>query len=138
MDILEETEVEYVTESTNRTFLEIARSGLHMSDFQRLYTMAPFTISEWAYMLNVSDRSLQRYIKSGHRFSTPESEKLLRLAHLFNRGVSVFEEAERFFGWLKHPSPVFKGETPLSMLDSIFGLEMVLDEIGRIEHGILA
>jgi uncharacterized protein (DUF2384 family) len=39
---------------------------------------------------------------------------------------------------MRHPNPFLGSKTPLEILDTSFGFEMVLDEIGRIEHGILA
>jgi uncharacterized protein (DUF2384 family) len=40
--------------------------------------------------------------------------------------------------WIRTPSIIFKGNTPLSLLDTSFGFDMVLTELGRIEHGIFA
>ncbi|MCH8558206.1 MAG: DUF2384 domain-containing protein [Balneolia bacterium] len=138
MDIIKDTEIEYLTETSHRTFLSIARSGLTSTDFMRLYTTYPFSLGDWAFMAGISERSLQRYIKTDHTFSIAESEKLLRLSHLLNRGLSVFGDQSRFFQWLKEPSVAFSGDTPFSLLDTIFGIDIVLDELGRIEHGILA
>ncbi len=135
-NIIRETEIPYVSEDKTREFMKMARKGLSINDFQLLAESAPLSLSEWSHMLNISERSLQRYQKSGHTFSLPESEKLLRLAHLFNKGKSVFGEPQKFFAWLKHPNAIFSGDTPQSLLNSSFGLELVLDELTRIEHGV--
>lgn len=138
MDIIKDTAVEYLTETSHRTFLEIARSGVRSKDFLRLYNSWQFSLADWSFMVGISERSLQRYIKTDHTFSVAESEKLLRLAHLLNRGSSVFGSAAHFQQWLREPSTAFRADSPFGLLDTIFGLDMVLDELGRIEHGILA
>jgi uncharacterized protein (DUF2384 family) len=39
---------------------------------------------------------------------------------------------------MKTPLHVFKGETPVSLLDTAIGFDMVFKELGRIEYGIFA
>jgi len=39
---------------------------------------------------------------------------------------------------MKTPLHVFKGETPVSLLDTSVGFDIVFKELGRIEHGIFA
>ncbi len=138
MDIIKDTAIEYLTETSHRTFLAISRSGVTSSDFLRLYREYDFSLADWAFMLGISERSLQRYIKTDHTFTVGESEKLLRLSHLLNRGLAVFGNSGRFQEWLKEGTPALSGDSPFELLDTIFGLDMVLDELGRIEHGILA
>ncbi len=138
INILEDTAVPYLSDKTSRKFLSMARNGLTISELNQLMESAPLTLSDWAHILCISERSLQRYQKSGHRFPVPESEKLLRIGQLFNKGRTVFGSDEKFFGWLKDRSAALGGESPLSLLDSIFGLDMVFDELMRIEHGVFA
>lgn len=138
MNIIKETEVAYMTESTSRSWINLARKGLTYEDFAMLYEMAPYTLHDWGGILGLSDRSLQRYQKSGGRFSMAVSEKLLMIAHLFNRGTEVFGSRERFFNWMNKPSAALNHNRPYDFLDSMFGLQMLLDELGRIEHGIVA
>lgn len=138
MNIIKETEVAYVTERTSRNWIGIAREGLTYEEFDQLYKVAPFNLSDWARILDLSERSLQRYQKNGGRFSMAVSEKLLMIGYLFNRGEDIFGEKERFFLWLARPSAALDGRRPFELMDSMFGLQLIQDELGRIEHGILA
>ena len=138
MNIIKETEVAYMSESTSRSWIRLARKGLTYEDFAMLYEMAPYSLQEWGGMLGLSDRSLQRYHKSEGRFSMAVSEKLLMIAHLFNRGTEVFGSRERYFSWMNKPSAALNHNRPNDLLDSMFGLQLLLDELGRIEHGIVA
>lgn len=136
MNTLKEAEVTYVTEEKAHRLLELARRGIEFEEFEELYRESPFSLAQWARFLAISDRSLQRYQKSGHRFSTPESEKILKIAHVMYRGKDVFGSPEVFHRWLGRPSAAMGGLAPESLFDSIIGLDMVLDELGRIEHGV--
>ena len=62
----------------------------------------------------------------------------LSLPGLYTRGEEVFGSMDKFKSWMKTPSHIFKGETPVSLLDTSFGFNMVFRELGRIEHGIFA
>ncbi len=138
MNILKEVEVPYITEKKSQYLLELARRGILFEEFLELYEQGPFTLAQWGRILSVSGRSLQRYQKSGHRFSTPESEKILKVAHVIYRGREVFGDSDTFFRWLARPSRALSNQPPESLFDSIIGLDMVLDELGRIEHGVTA
>lgn len=59
-------------------------------------------------------------------------------SQMLKRGVEIFGDKESFMAWLHCPSLAFAGQTPLSLLHTPSGVEMVLDEIGRIEHGVLS
>lgn len=138
MNIIKEAEVTYVTEETAHKLLEIARRGILYEDFEELYASAPFSLAQWARILSVSERTLQRYQKSGHCFSTPESEKILKVAHVMYRGREVFGSDAVFHRWLALSSVTLGGQAPETLFDSMIGLDMVLDELGRIEHGVPA
>ena len=45
---------------------------------------------------------------------------------------------DKFKTWVKTPSHVFKGEAPVTILDTSAGFDMVFKELGRIEHGVFA
>lgn len=138
MNILKEAEVTYVTEEKAHRLLELARLGIAFDEFESLFREAPFSLGQWAHILALSERTLQRYQKSGHRFSTPESEKILKIAHVMYRGREVFGSPGVYHRWLSRPSATLGGQAPESLFDSMIGLDMVLDELGRIEHGVPA
>ena len=66
------------------------------------------------------------------------SERILEIAEVYAQGLDVFGSVERFNSWLEHSSIPLGGQTPFSLLDTSFGIRMVKDEIGRIDHGIFA
>jgi uncharacterized protein (DUF2384 family) len=57
---------------------------------------------------------------------------------LFNKGVSVFGNTSNFLAWINSKSIPLGGVKPIDLLDNSFGINMVRDELIKIEHGILA
>ncbi|UFH52892.1 MbcA/ParS/Xre antitoxin family protein [Spirosoma sp. KNUC1025] len=39
---------------------------------------------------------------------------------------------------MNHPSPILNGKKPVDLLDTQFGFQAVLDELIRIDWGVLA
>ncbi|MGD0915713.1 MAG: antitoxin Xre/MbcA/ParS toxin-binding domain-containing protein [Thermodesulfobacteriota bacterium] len=90
-----------------------------------------------ATLLSVNQRTIQR-LSAGKVFSRTVSERILRIALVAARGEEVFGDRERFNIWLKEPNQAMLDQTPLSLLASDFGTDLVLEELGRIEHGIIS
>ena len=81
---------------------------------------------------------MQRYRKENKSFDLPQSEEILEIAMLFNRGVEVFGNLSRFNEWLGLENIVLGNIKPKSLLDSTFGINLLKEELIRIEHGILS
>ena len=66
-----------------------------------------------------------------------ESERLLRLALVFEKAVELFEgNADAARDWLKAPNKALAGESPLTIVETEIGAREVEDLIGRLEHGV--
>jgi putative toxin-antitoxin system antitoxin component (TIGR02293 family) len=115
----------------------LGEKGVSKEVVSRLAKHLCIGTGEMASLLSVNLRTIQRY-SSGKLFPRTMSERLLRIAIVVGRGESVFETQDRFCMWLKEPNRAIGGRTPLSLLSSDFGIEMVLDELGRIEYGIVS
>lgn len=57
---------------------------------------------------------------------------------LYKKGIDVFGVKENFYTWMDTVSVALGGVKPKDLLDTNFGITMVYDELGRIEHGIFA
>lgn len=118
--------------------IEVVRTGISPADFSELAQKVPFTIAEWADYLQLSERTIQRNQKEKKAFQPIQSEKIVELAMLYNYGVAVFGNKNSFDIWLDAKSIALDGRRPKELLDTNFGISLVKDELGRIEHGILA
>lgn len=108
------------------------------SEFKKVADKAPFTQAEWASILHLSERTLQRYAKSNGTFAPMNAERAMQIAHLLEQGKITFGKVENFYSWLKGNPSMLEGNLSFESLTSAEGIQMVLTQLGRIQHGILA
>ena len=70
--------------------------------------------------------------------SRDESDKLARLARIFDHAVRVFGDVTRARHWLEKPKRRFDGRNPLAMMRTEIGGRMVEEMLLQIEHGMFA
>ena len=71
-------------------------------------------------------------------FRPETTERMLELLRLYAIGEDTFGNLPAFRGWLGSPVPAFGNETPLSFLDTGFGIRMVATELERINYGVFS
>ncbi len=125
------------TLSNDFDIVRLAREGFPKRVLLNLAKKISLNIQELAGILHISERTLQRY-DDDEIIKTEYAEKAVELARLYTRGTDVFGSMDKFKLWMKAPSLVFKGEAPVSLLDTSAGFDIVFKELGRIEHGIFA
>jgi putative toxin-antitoxin system antitoxin component (TIGR02293 family) len=116
--------------------IDVARQGVTKKELSKLASRLGRKPADMAALLPIGRRTIQRYKEEDH-FHQDVSESILQLAEVVARGIDVFGDEQKFRQWLEYPSRPLAGRTPLSVLDSRFGMELVLHELGRIEHGII-
>ena len=130
---LSEVDVEYGVASR----IALVRAGIRRSALDAMINVTGFSIPEFARLIHLSDRTLRRY--TPHQHLPPEqSERMVALASLYSRGEEVFGSMERFKIWMGTSQIAFGDEQPKNFLDTIIGIGMITDELGRIEQGVFA
>lgn len=121
---------------TNRmSFIEVARSGLTKENFESLKMFTNLDVNTLAYILAITPRTIQRK-KSREKFQPETSERMLGLAEVYAEGIDIFVEKEKFQKWMESPSIALGGKSPLSLMDTLYGRQLVMDELGRIIYGV--
>ena len=118
--------------------IHVTRKGIDYNTFNEFTVSFPLNISTWSKILNMSERTIQRYRREKKRLDSIHTEKLLLIMLLFNKGVSVFGNITNFLAWINSKSIPLGGVKPIDLLDNSFGINMVKDELIKIEHGVLA
>jgi putative toxin-antitoxin system antitoxin component (TIGR02293 family) len=118
--------------------IDAVRTGISFNEFEKITNETPFSLVEWANYLQLSERTLHRTQKDKKAFQPIHSERIVELVMLYEYGVEVFGDKDNFNVWLNSTSIALGGRTPKELLDTKFGVGMVKDELGRIEHGVLA
>ena len=118
--------------------MNTARKGISFKYFDSLMKKFPFTMQHWAEFLHVSGKTLSRYQKEEKTFDALQSEKILQIELLYARGKEVFGSDAYFMIWLQTENLALGKIKPQDILDSSFGISLLMDELTRIEHGVLA
>ena len=88
--------------------------------------------------MDISSKSLTRYQQQNKPFKPSLTEKIIELAEVTNLGIEVFGNNEKFRVWLETPNYALGNLKPFDLLRDSYGKEMIIGELTRIEHGILA
>ena len=120
------------------SLIKMVRNGIGFASFDKFAHKSPFTSNEWSTYLHLSERTMQRYRIEKRTFDPLQSEKIIEIALFYSKGVEVFGSSEKFNSWLESSNLVLGNIKPKMLLDNSFGINMLRDELTRIESGILA
>jgi putative toxin-antitoxin system antitoxin component (TIGR02293 family) len=118
-------------------FINRIREGIPKAALDHLAAIIGFSSAEMAGIVHTSDRTLRRY-SSDQRLTADQSERVVELAKLYARGAEVFDSLELFKTWMLTPIDALGAKMPKEFLDTSMGIDLLMDELGRIEHGIFA
>jgi len=116
----------------------MVREGVPFPYFTKLSDHIHFDFEDWSSYLHLSERTIQRYKKENKSFDPLYSERILQIELLYKKGIAVFGVADNFYTWMDSVSLPLGNVKPKNLLDTSFGINSIYDELGRIEHGILA
>lgn len=115
--------------------MHIVRDGVSKKDLELLKSKADLDYTMLAKALSVTRATLINK-KTGEKFNSGLSEKILGMADLYSYGFEVFENEDRFNQWMARPNKALGGQAPYDLIDNQFGREEVKNLIGRIDYGI--
>jgi putative toxin-antitoxin system antitoxin component (TIGR02293 family) len=113
------------------------KKGLPISAFEKIQKELDISADTLASTVNIATRTLARRKKEG-RFHSDESERVLRIASLFDRALQVLHSQSRVQLWFKSPQKGLGGKTPLEYADTEPGAREVEDLLGRLEYGVFS
>ncbi len=111
------------------------KEGLPTTSFEKLREEFGVTAAELAKTLNINMRTLSRR-KQTARLDVDESERVYRLARLFQIALNLFEDAGLVKRWFAAPKEIYGGLTPLNYADTEPGAQEVEKQLRRLEHGV--
>ena len=111
------------------------KRGLPVDALTRLSHQIGVPENKLASAINLAQRTLTRRKKEG-RFKTDESERVLRIARLFEKSVEVMGSLEQARQWFRSPAKGLGGKTPFEYSDTEPGAREVEAMLNRIAHGV--
>jgi len=118
--------------------LKLSRKGITIGLFEEIVKSSSYTLKEWSKFLHLTERTIQRYKKEKRKFEPLQSERIIEITKLNFKGKKVFGSKVNFEEWMNSKIIALGNVRPIELLDSSFGIDLIMDELGRIEHGILA
>ncbi len=121
-----EDPIEYVTQA--RAF--------SINQFNTLNAILGFSQQEWAQILHISLRTLQRYLKDSSEFEGLHAELLHHLQRLTDLGLKLFETKAGFVQWIRVDKSIMDYTIGFDALKSITGIRLLRQELGRMAEGV--
>lgn len=138
-NLVNEAAVKYQASPTEKyRLVEQAHNGLSITAFFDILKFSGLTKEELSGLLDVSFKTIQRYQKDGKRLSAIHSEQLLKIIALYQKAEEVFVDMDSFIRWVRKPALGLGNEKPLKFMQTPGGIDLVMDELRRIEFGALA
>jgi putative toxin-antitoxin system antitoxin component (TIGR02293 family) len=130
--LIEEPDNVYPLQDFN--LIRLSRQGVSKKTL--LLFIEQFSLSMEVFrILRIPERTLQWH-KAEDVLAPDISERVLLLVQLYKKGVLVFDTPKNFNDWLHTPLLAFNRQAPIEYLDTIFGFQVISDELSRIQHGI--
>jgi putative toxin-antitoxin system antitoxin component (TIGR02293 family) len=115
--------------------ISILKQGLPADAFDTIRDRLNVSDSSLSKIVQISIRTLNRRRQNG-RFKTDESERVLRIARIYEKALEVLESQDMAESWLKKPARGLGYKIPLEYADTELGAQEVINLLGRIEHGV--
>jgi putative toxin-antitoxin system antitoxin component (TIGR02293 family) len=126
LNIMSESEVLYAS-----------RAGITRQKVTDLMNLAGFTLAEMGQFMHIAPRTIQRK-NSDEKLPSDISERVLLIQNLYHKGGKVFGDINAFKQWMLQPNLALGEVAPKTYLDTFSGIELLMHELGRIEHGLVA
>lgn len=96
------------------------------------------TLGDLAHVIGTSERSVMRKERSGTPLTVAEGDRVYRLARVADLAEELIGDADRAIRWLKTPHRFLGDKTPISLLDTEIGTDLVVESLFTIAYGGVA
>ena len=119
--------------------MDYYRKGVEAREAFNIWGGISASNTQKALALGMSERTLARLRSNlSKRLSPTISERIVKIAAAKERAVEVFEDSMKADKWLTSPSVALGGRAPLDLMQFDLGIDLVMKELGRIEHGVIS
>lgn len=118
--------------------VQYAKQGVNAVTIVRLAELLEISQKKAAEFFHFSERTLRDYIKRDELLDVDSSEKIIKMFSLYLFGSEVLEGPDNFVKWLFKESHGLRNKIPADLMHTSDGIDLVYDELSRIEHGDFA
>lgn len=91
------------------------------------------TIAEKIFDMSV--KTLERKAPK-ERLDKRTSSHAIEIAKVMTHAYEVFQDEEKMKRWVSTPNRALNDKTPLALMDTLTGLRMIDDVLGRVQEGV--
>ena len=95
-------------------------------------------LSEQELAENIVGISLETIQENDTKLNPRNSEMTLKMLVLYKKGIEMFGEIDSFNRWLLKPAFGLGNQIPYNLLNTVTGIDLIFEELIRIEYGDLA
>jgi putative toxin-antitoxin system antitoxin component (TIGR02293 family) len=117
--------------------VNLSRKGILKQAVTNMAFKLGITQEKICEILHMSARNFQR-IKDNAPLDIYTSEQTIEMASVYAKAHKIFSNEESIKQWFQAPNYALGNQKPLDLLDTSFGVKMVTDVLGRIEHGVFS
>ena len=139
MEVIIMTQIENLMSlvaADNQSLIALCKSGFSTKTFDEVADNLQVPGLRLADIIHIPKSTLTRRKREG-RFTYEESERLFRIARVFDITTEVLGTKENAREWLHTQSVDFQGKTPLDYADTEIGAREVEAVLGRIADGVI-
>jgi putative toxin-antitoxin system antitoxin component (TIGR02293 family) len=111
--------------------------GLPISKLEEFSTYSGFALKDLLEVV-IPARTLKHRRQRNEPLSMDESDRLVRVARLYQLGVKIFGNPDKARRWLSKPKHRFDGRSPLAMMRTNLGGNAVEEMLYQIDEGVFA
>jgi putative toxin-antitoxin system antitoxin component (TIGR02293 family) len=119
-----------------KMWTELIRSRLPSASLKRTAGRLGVSVNELSKTLRLPARTVHRRVEKRQKLTSEETERNIRAARALARAQQLLGD-ENGRVWLLEPCRGLGNETPISLLDTSDGFVAVMDELGRLEYGVI-
>lgn len=127
------------TWSSRMDRVKLIRTGLPYETIEFVGKASNLSIKQLLQLLDMPQTTYNKRKRDKDMLSGRDSELILILTEVLEFGLNVFNaEEEKFQRWLQKPNIALSGAIPVSLFDSLTGIQEVRNSLNRLEYGNLA
>lgn len=116
----------------------IASGTILGSGLRALRLDLELTIDDVAKVLGVAPRTITRKEQAKSSLSLTEADRAYRLARVADLAVEMIGDHDKAKTWLQRPTTYLGGKTPIEMLETEIGTDLVMESLYAIAYGGIA
>jgi putative toxin-antitoxin system antitoxin component (TIGR02293 family) len=116
--------------------IELAVEGVSKASIDNLAVRLGISKKKMAEeIFSLSVKTMERKAPS-EKLDKRTSSHAIEIAHLMHHAYQVFEDEEKVKHWMNTGNRALKTRKPIDLLETLSGINLVNDILGRIEEGV--